>query len=477
MARRSPGLIIAGTHSGCGKTQVSLALAAALAGRGVMVQGFKVGPDFIDPSHMSAVTGRPAHNLDGWMLSRFAVENLFQRHGSGADFCLVEGVMGLFDGASGGDETGSTAQMAKWLGLPVVLMVDARAQGRSVAALVQGFRDFDTGLRLAGVILTQVGGPGHVAVLQEALAAALPDLPCFGFLPRRPDLALPSRHLGLCLPGDVGWNAARLGAFSGWIEQGADVAGLMTLAGANPAPSGLPGTGIPGRGPGKTLVRLGVALDHAFCFYYRENLDLLIRAGVEPVFFSPLVDTSLPEGVQGLYFGGGYPELHARTLASNQAMRRAVLAAALEAMPIYAECGGLLYLLESLEDMHGRVWPMTGVFALRGRMHATLQSLGYRSVVFARDCLLGPAGTMVRGHEFHYAALAAGQDAHTAADPCGDEHAPYTVRDRRGRESRAGFLRRNTLGSFIHLHFGSAPQVAEHLARSCRNRAGAVASP
>lgn len=459
--------MVAGTHSGCGKTQVALALASALAGRGFCVQGFKAGPDFIDPTHLATVTGRPVHNLDGWMLSKDAVLELFQRHGAGAKFCLVEGVMGLFDGASGQDEAGSTAQTAKWIGLPVVLVVDARSQGRSVAALVRGFRDFDLDLKLAGIVFTQVGGPGHVRILREAMAAYLPELPCLGFLPRRPDLALPSRHLGLHLARDVDWGANLRAALSAWIEQGADVAGLIALAGAKTIPCALqsveagalaPASTGPSA-PGMGAVRLGVALDQAFCFYYQENLDLLRRAGAELVFFSPLRDKGLLDTLQGLYLGGGYPELYAETLAANQVMRHAVLGAAQAGMPVYAECGGFLYLLESLEDGHGQVHPMAGVFASRARMHTTFQALGYRRVVLSGDCPLGSRGTELLGHEFHYAGL--------IAAPSPQESMAYQVRDRLGREFSEGFVRWNTLGSFVHLHFGSQPQAAKDFVAAC----------
>lgn len=458
-----PGLIIAGTHSGCGKTQASLALAAALTRRGVRVQGFKVGPDFIDPSHMAAVTGKNAHNLDGWMLSRPVVRELFARHARDADLSLVEGVMGLFDGASGVDEAGSTAQMAKWLDLPVVLVVDAASQARSAAALVRGFRDFDPDLRLAGILWTKVGGQKHARLLAEALAASCPDLTCYGFLPRRPDLALPSRHLGLHTAEDVDWHEQRRTALAEWMERDADVSGLHSLARAQaklknaprPAPGGCDAEG---RAPAPG-VRLAVARDRAFCFYYQENLNLLRRAGAELVFFSPLADPALPDDVHGLYLGGGYPELFAARLAANAAMRRGIREAALAGMPIYAECGGFLYLLAGLEDARARTHAMAGVFPCSAKMHPRFQALGYREVVLTEDCLLGPRGSVLRGHEFHYSSLNALLDAETRF--------VYQSRDREGREQPEGFARGNTLASYIHLHFGSRPQAACSLVAAC----------
>lgn len=458
-------MVIAGTHSGCGKTLVTLALAAALGARGFSVQGFKVGPDFIDPTHMTAVTGRTAHNLDGWMLGRDVILELFQRYSAEADFCLVEGVMGLYDGASGVDEAGCTAQMAKWLGLPVLLVIDARAQSRSIAALARGFRDFDPELNLVGIICTKVGGPGHALMLREALAAYLPELPCLGCLPRRMDLALPSRHLGLHTAQDVAWEAGRKALLAAWIEQDADVPGLVVLAEKearlqeaylqnNPAIS----TIISGS-YGSTGVRLAVAWDRAFCFYYQENLDLLRRAGAEPVFFSPLKDKNLPQDVQGLYLGGGYPELYAPELSANESMLASVLQAVRQGLPVYAECGGLLYLLSSLKNSEGAVYPMAGVFPLQARMHSRFQALGYREVVFSSDCLLGSKGTILRGHEFHYSGL--------EESPGFGPQTAYLVKDRLGREFAEGFVQGNVLASYIHLHFGSQPQAAKSLVAAC----------
>lgn len=462
MTGRLPGLVIAGTHSGCGKTQVALALAAALGARGMSVQGFKVGPDFIDPSHMTAVTGRTAHNLDGWMLSRDTVLELFQRHGAKADFCLLEGVMGLYDGASGADEAGSTAQMAKWLGLPVVLVIDASSQGRSVAAVARGFWDFDPELDLAGIIFTKVGGPGHALMLREAVAAYLPNLPCLGCLPRRPDLALPSRHLGLHMSADVDWGGARRERLCAWMEQNADITALLAQAGNEvdpPDASVISAVRAPSSVGKPAKVRLAVAQDKAFCFYYQENIDLLRRAGAESVFFSPLEDEALPEDVHGVYLGGGYPELYASKLSANESMRARVRRAALEGMPVYAECGGLLYLLSSLEDSEGVAHPMAGVFPLQARMHSRLQALGYREVVLSADCLLGPRGAVLRGHEFHYTGLKESSGAALRT--------VYLVKDRLGRESAEGFAYGNVLASYIHLHFGSWPEAAEALVAAC----------
>ncbi|GAB6060210.1 cobyrinate a,c-diamide synthase [Desulfonatronum parangueonense] len=461
----SSGVVIAGTRSGCGKTMVALGLAAALRERGVRVQGYKVGPDFIDPTHMSALCGRPAHNLDGWMLSRERVLEIFHRHAAGVEFCLVEGVMGLYDGASGADETGSTAQMAKWLKLPVLLVVDARSQGRSAVALVQGFRDFDPELDLAGVIFTQVGGPRHEAMLREAVTIHLPKLPCLGFLPRRSELELASRHLGLHMADDLGWDAAQRQVLADWGEQGLDMDQLQRISRQSASTlHTVPCLDTANEQGGR--VRLGIARDRAFCFYYQENLRLLEEAGAELVFFSPLMDGALPDNVHGLFLGGGYPELHAAQLTGNHAMRAAVAAAAEAGMPIYAECGGMQYLLAELEDVEGAVFPMVGLFPARSKMHPRFQALGYRKVELRSAGLFGPSGTLLRGHEFHYSALDVSQ-----AD---EASAVYKVTDSRGRESLEGFQRANVLASYIHLHFGSHPPAAASFVRACENWAGAV---
>ncbi|PTN33612.1 cobyrinate a,c-diamide synthase [Desulfonatronum sp. SC1] len=496
------GLVVAGTRSGCGKTLATLGLAAAFRDRGLRVQGFKVGPDFIDPTHLAAVSGRFVHNLDGWILSRDMALELFHRYALDADICLMEGVMGLFDGASGSEESGSTAQMAKWLGLPVILVVDARSQGRSAAALVRGFRDFDPELRLAGVIFTQVGGPSHEALLREAMAAYVPDLPCLGFLPRRSDLILPSRHLGLYLAGDLGrcpaekspelfsanmsertsppdnedqeqgsfWDAQRRGALAAWAEQGLDLERirqisaqpvLASLASAGRATESVSSSrGHSGVAPGITI---GVARDPAFCFYYQENFRLLERAGARLAFFSPLGDERLPEGVAGLYLGGGYPELYSAGLAANRALREAIWAAAQDGMPVYAECGGMMYLLSELEGVDGERFPMVGFFPGRARMYSRFQALGYRKVELLDEGVLGPAGTVLRGHEFHYSGLE--EISESAREPA------FRVADRRGRESLAGFRRGNVTASYVHLHFGSHPPAAAAFTRACERYA------
>ncbi|MFW6401107.1 MAG: cobyrinate a,c-diamide synthase [Desulfohalobiaceae bacterium] len=458
------GFLLAGTQSGCGKTLVSLALMAYLGRQGYKVQPFKVGPDFIDPGHHQAICGRISHNLDGWMLSRQSNLEIFWRYAAGAAVSVIEGVMGLFDGFSPVQESGSSAQMAKWLGLPVILVLDARSMARSVAALVQGYTRFDPELNLAGVILNRVGSQGHAQLLRQSLEHyQLP--PALACLPTASGLELPSRHLGLVTAQDRGWSAAELEALALWMQDGLREDLLQSIL--DSSPSSIPpaeaqepvgSLSVQGRGS-PPRARIGVARDQAFCFYYQENLRLLQQAGAELVFFSPLEDCYLPEGLQGIYLGGGYPELWATELAANRVMREQILGFAQAQGLIYAECGGFMYLMRSITDLQGQEYPMAGFFQLRAKMCSRFQALGYREVTLLQDCGLGPAGSRIRGHEFHYSEIWDSQEL----CPC-----IYAVQDRRGRaKSRLGYLKQNVLGCYIHLHFASQAQAAGNLVDCC----------
>ncbi|MHC1788204.1 cobyrinate a,c-diamide synthase [Solidesulfovibrio sp.] len=498
-----PALVVAGTKSGCGKTSVALGLMRSLTRRGLTVAAFKAGPDFIDPGHHALATGRPSHNLDDWMCGAPGVRECFARHGAGTDVAVIEGVMGLFDGLSAIDEAGSTARLAKLLGLPVLLVVDAAAMARSVAAMTLGYLRFDPDLRFCGVILNNAGSPSHAALLAEAMAAAVPDVPVWGVLPRRADIAAPSRHLGLVTAEDSTDAGARLTALADWIEAAIDLPARLaalprpafpvsdpTPAAAHltpahhfrpPHPGGpggmIPPGGVQGQSPcrespegaapllapggvlGQSPCVLGIARDQAFCFYYAENLRLLEAAGLRLVEFSPLTDAALPKGLDGLYLGGGYPELQAGRLAANTGMRRSVLAFCRSGRPVYAECGGFMYLMDGLTDQGGREWPMAGVFPWRAIMGQRFAALGYREVVTRAATLLGPAGTTVRGHEFHYSRLAPVPDGTPTA---------YALAGRRGViDAPEGFVAGATLGSYVHLHFGSNPGVAACFATAC----------
>jgi cobyrinic acid a,c-diamide synthase len=432
---------------------------ATLRRRGLAVAPFKVGPDFIDPGHHGHVAGRTSRNLDGWMLDRAYNRKTFQRHSSECDVAVVEGVMGLFDGFSGNDEAGSTAQMAKWLNLPVLLVVNVASMARSVAALVQGFERFDPGIRFAGVVCNNLGSPGHLAYIKEALSAHV-DIPLVGGLVRDQGLGMPERHLGLTTVEEKPLSPALVNRLADRIEAGLDIDGLLQRLPQLPEmPHGLVRKTDGFKPP---TVRVGVARDRSFCFYYPDNLDLLSAGGVQLVEFSPLDDADLPENLDGLYFGGGYPELHAHRLSRNKDMRAAVLRHSLAGMPIYGECGGFMYLCRELEDNSGGIHPMCGCFPFRSRMHAQLKTLGYRQVRIEKDTLLGSKGEVLRGHEFHYSDLVGEPPEGTAATTA------YTVLSRKGVSDRPeGYLSNRTLGSYVHLHFGSRPQCASAFADAC----------
>ncbi|MFH1134517.1 MAG: cobyrinate a,c-diamide synthase [Pseudomonadota bacterium] len=451
-SRTIPGLVVAAANSGAGKTTVTLALLAALRRRGIAAQPFKVGPDFIDPGRHAQVCGRPSHNLDGWMLSPDENLAVFGRWSAGADLAVVEGVMGLYDGFSGRDESGSTAQMAKLLGLPVLLCVDARSMARSLAALALGFVKFDPALAWAGVAANRVGSSSHAEYLAEAMAD-LPDVPFLGGLTRDPALAIPERHLGLVTAEDHPLDHEAQERLADWIEAGLDVDRLLAGLPRVPRPVAAPEPAAVG-----PKVRIGVPRDRAFCFYYEENLRRLAAAGAEIVVFSALADRSLPPNLDGLYLGGGYPELYAAALSENRGLIADVRALGQAGRPIYGECGGLMFLSETLEDLDGRSWPMAGLLPLGVRMLPRLKSLGYREVVFNKDIFLGPAGASARGHEFHYSEI-------TRA---GDMDQVHDIRDRRGRTQAAGFKVNNVLGSYVHLHFGSRPELAAAFVNACR---------
>ena len=452
------GIVIAGTHSGVGKTTVTLGLLAAFRRRGLRVAPFKVGPDFIDPGHHSAVAGCTSRNLDGWMLNRAYNSTCFERYAAGADLAVVEGVMGLFDGFSGSDEAGSTAQMAKWLGLPVLLVVDAASMARSAAALVHGFERFDPELTFAGVLFNNLGSPGHYTYHKEAMQAHV-KMPCLGGICRNDAVKVPERHLGLVTAQDRPLSALQIDALAQWIETHLDLNALLARL---PEVKLNTDTADRAAGNDQSPVRIGVARDEAFCFYYQDNLDLLAQAGAQLVPFSPLKDNGLPDAVAGLYLGGGYPELHAVRLAENCAMRQAIYRAGLNGMPIYGECGGFMYLCRELVDTDAKIHPMTGCFSFRTRMHPNLRTLGYREISLSKECIIGSKNMIARGHEFHYS------DIEPASDD-GSFSTSYKVTGRKGQEMKGeGYCKNRTQGSYIHLHFGSQPEIAKRFVESCR---------
>lgn len=459
----TPTLVIAGTHSGVGKTSIALGLMAALTRRGLRVQPFKVGPDYLDPLWHRVAAGRTSYNLDSWMTSPEYIRQLFEQKTADADVAIVEGVMGLFDGASPTTLAGSTAEISGVLDAPVLLVVSAHGAGRSFAATVKGFSDFETGCDIAGVVANYCGSKRHSDILAEALAATeLCGL--VGWLPRGALPEMPSRHLGLSTPQASANAAAVCDELANKVEEGLDVEEILKLAragssnspSANAAQKHRSGCDSPGD------ATLAVAVDEAFFFYYADNLELLESLGIRIVEFSPIRDKQLPRDSGGLYLGGGYPEQFAEGLSLNTSMRQAIREFADSGRPIYAECGGLMYLSRALSDLEGNTRPMVGVLPFSTRMLPRRKRLGYVQSVQQEQTILGPAGTILRGHEFHYSEI-------IDADHSDQWLQPFDATGGRGGAKRAaGFARCNILASYIHQHFHSNPEVASWFASEVR---------
>lgn len=469
-----PSLVIAATGSGVGKTSLTLGLARALTRRGLRVQTFKVGPDFLDPTHLAVASGRTCYNLDGWMTSRPYVAELFAQATAGADVALIEGVMGLFDGASPTTLEGSTAEIAAWLDVPVLLVVNAHGAARSLAATVQGFARFEPAVHVASVIANQSGSPRHRQWLAEALSAAnLP--PLLGAVPRDALPKLESRHLGLVAADAQPPMQETIDQLAAACQQHLDLEQILALAGigpcfgqkALPSEPALPEIwAYPPRHQNQTAIRLGIARDEAFSFYYPDNLEQLQAQGAELVHFSPLADAALPANLDGIYFGGGYPEAHAAGLSANRAMCQAVRDFAASGRCVYAECGGLMYLARSLSTGDGQCWPLAGVLPVDTAMLPRLSMLGYVETTSAAGSPWGPAGWSCRGHEFHYSHIVADDSRADGWQPA------YHLQRRRAAAGQSeGFVRGNVVASYVHLHWASRPSAVRHFLQRCQESA------
>ncbi|MDH6449003.1 MULTISPECIES: cobyrinate a,c-diamide synthase [unclassified Streptomyces] len=485
-----PRLVIAAPSSGSGKTTVATGLMAAFAARGLAVSPHKVGPDYIDPGYHALASGRVGRNLDAYLCGPELVAPLFLHGARGCDIAVVEGVMGMFDGAAGEGELASTAHVAKLLRAPVVLVVDASSQSRSVAALVHGFASWDPEVRVGGVILNKVASDRHEALLREALESA--GVPVFGVLRRVAQVDTPSRHLGLVPVAERRGDAVdSVAAMAEQVAQGCDLEALVGLArgagalpyapwdaaevlGAVPpdphrpegprpqTPHGLEVTtrwasqgrgelrDQPPPGPQPSSPVVAVAGGPAFTFSYAEHSELLTAAGAEVVVFDPLHDEQLPDGTAGLVIGGGFPEVYAAELSANEPLRKAVSALAETGAPVAAECAGLLYLCRELDGQ-----PMCGVLDASARMEERL-TLGYRDAVAVSDSSLAVAGTRMRGHEFH----------RTVVEPGAGDAAAWGVRVPRRRLE--GFVQRGVHASYLHTHWASQPGVARRFVERCR---------
>lgn len=433
-----PAFVLAGTNSGCGKTTTTLALLALLQKRGLTVQAFKSGPDYIDPAFHGKLLGRPSYNIDTQMLSAATCKHLFNKHSAHADVAVVEGVMGLYDGM-GPKANGSTAEVAKTLQLPVVLVVNASGMYQSVAALVQGFANYDPDLRIAGVLLNHVGNPMVYSAMQQMIENTT-GIPCLGYLPKVKGAELESRHLGLIQAQELDTFQEKIDLLTNVFSTSIDIDKLLEVT--------LPTHQLPAP-TFKTDawhcqlngLHLAIAHDKAFSFYYHDNLELLQKMGATLHYFSPLTDTQLPEACNAVYFGGGYPEVFAETLSANTSMLKSIKKAAETNMPIYAECGGLMYLCDSLTNLEAKSYNMAGVFSAKANMTKALKRFGYCSVKYA--------GVQSMAHEFHRSELTE------------NEHANYThqyqVQKPIGDKTwTCGLRHKNVLAAYAHIHFYSS---------------------
>ena len=446
-------VVIAGVRSGVGKTTIATGIMGALTRRGHRVQPFKAGPDYIDPSYHHLACGVPSRNLDTWLLPHPTVTELFRRAGGDDKVCVVEGVMGVFDGHSSLTEEGSTAQLAKLLNAPVILVVDAAKVARSVAAEVLGYQTFDPSLRIAGVILNGVGGPRHMDFCQPQIEATT-GLPVLGYLPRREAFVQPERHLGL-IPTVEGtvvreWYDALIAQ----VEETIDLERILKISDAASPSKGDPQ--VYPSGPQPVTSRIAVAQDKAFSFYYQDSLDLLQAWGAELAPFSPLTDQALPKDVGGVYIGGGFPEMFARELSENRPMLDSMRDALARKIPVYAECGGLMYLGRSLSDLDGAEYPMVGALPVITSMSDRRLTLGYREVEACEETPILNRGQRVRGHEFHWSVL---------TEQPTPEQAVYRVVDQENRLE--GFRVGSVWASYIHVHLGSAPGLARRFVETC----------
>jgi cobyrinic acid a,c-diamide synthase len=451
-ALTSMSLIIAGERSGVGKTTVTLALLMALHRRGV-VQSFKVGPDYIDPMFHRHVTGRDCRNLDPVLTSEAYVQQCFATHQTSADYALVEGVMGLFDGATGADDFASTAHIARLLSLPILLILNCASTSRSIAAIAHGYRTFDPRLNIAGVVLNRVASDRHLELLKAALAPL--HLPILGVLRRQEEITIPDRHLGLVPTNELTQLQPILDRLAHLGETCFDWLNLLPLLQTNSRL--LPNT-VPDSIPSDVSpVRIAIAQDPAFNFYYADNLDLFRSLGATLLPWSPLTDRELPPGTQGLYFGGGFPEVFGAELSQNTGALAAVKAAIVRGMPTYAECGGLMYLCDRITDFAEQTYPMVGIFPTTAAMGKRL-TLGYRQATVLRDTPLMTQGDRVWGHEFHRSTLT---DA--------PEQPLYDLAgyDSQRLFSPEGWQRYQVHASYTHLHFGARPEYLIRFLQHC----------
>ncbi|EKR33878.1 cobyrinate a,c-diamide synthase [Leptospira interrogans] len=446
-----PRIVIGGTGSGVGKTTIALALTQILRKKGLKVATFKCGPDYLDPTYHSRASQKICHNLDGWLMGKESVLNTFYQACHNVDIAIIEGMMGLFDGHSPNSEIGSTAEIAKWLASPVLVVLDTRGMARTVSAILKGLKIFDPDLNLAGAFANFTGSPSHIQLLKDAST----EVPILGGLCKHSEQTFPERHLGLYSASEENVSEEK---FNFWGEEGEkslEVNSILEIANSAPEIS------IPVSNINTTLKRckIGIAMDSAFHFYYEENLMRLRQAGAELVFFSPLSDSRLTD-VDGLYFGGGYPEVFAPTLSKNKSLLNYIRDLSYKNISIYAECGGLMYLSKGIKLVEGEFFPMLGLISATSIMEKKLKALGYVEVTTKKETIFGEVGLRFRGHQFRYSDL--------ELDESNPIELVYNLRKRKSDQvSEEGYSKNSILASYIHAHWASNPNLAEGFVQSC----------
>lgn len=461
MKKIFPRLIIAATQSGSGKTTIVSGILAALKNRGLKVQSYKVGPDYIDPGFHEISSGRPAHNLDSWLVGKEKIADIFLKTFGDADIAIVEGVMGLFDGGKGG--ISSTAEISKILNSPVVLVIDAKSMGTSAAAVALGFREFDKSVNFAGVILNRIGSESHKKIICDALDEI--GIKNFGAIKRDENFILPERHLGLVPTAENNFSDV-IKKISVAVENQIDLDGLINLAKNSPPLeenfssfqlSNFPSSHL-SIFPSQKL-RIATAKDAAFNFYYEESLHELEKLGAEIIFFSPLNDRTLPKNIDGLILGGGFPEIFAERLEENKIMRESIKNFAENNFPILAECGGYMYLMKSIKNFDGKIFEMCGVIPNRAEMTKKLQMVGYVEVTLKKNCVIGKANDKIRAHEFHFS---------VETENLSEKNIFDCERLRTGKKYFAGYAEKNIFASYLHIHFVGCPSAAENFVATCK---------
>ena len=445
MTSKIPACVISGTSSGSGKTTVTLGLMAAFKERGLRVQPYKCGPDFIDPGLHELVTGVKSRNLDLWMSGEEHTRKCFRQNLMGADIALIEGVMGMFDGGMS-----SSGELSRTLSISNILVLDVRSMADSAAAIVKGFETFSEGAEVKGVILNNIASMRHLQLVSDAIIGNC-NARILGHLPRNLDFSIPSRHLGLLTGDEAPISEEMVALLARTISDHIDLDQVLSLCSTFSPITQPQITEINNDSP----CRIAVARDKAFCFYYEDNFDILRERGAELVFFSPLQDKELPENIHGIYLGGGYPELYAKELSTNSQMLAALHSWIENDGAVYAECGGFMYLTNGIVDHDQNKHHLVGIFPVMSAMQTKRASLGYREVTTKQVCCFGPAGTVLRGHEFHYSNI---QEL--------DSSIPRIYQVNNGAQE--GYNYRRVLGGYMHLHFGYSPEVATAFINYCR---------